>query len=159
MSSDAESLKRLVEVWVGAGFSWLDLHRNPSFVPTVAPQLLDTITDREEDRARVLVDAPYWLQFSRPFGVGLEVEEILPWTESRDGVGRRVISPLRYRLWWQDRMTAEGAETGGMTEALEQVAWEDGRWRLVRIWSPEKGQRNRDEIDQARRAFRQFLAR
>jgi len=159
VATDALSLQRLVEAWVFAGHSGLELQRNPSFVPTVSPELLGTITSREEDRALVLADAPYWLLFSRPFGVGLEVQELLPWSESRDGVGRRVISPLRYRLWWQDRMTAEGAEAGGTTEALEQVAWEDGAWRLVRIWSPEKGRRNRDEIDQARHAFRQFMAR
>jgi hypothetical protein len=70
-----------------------------------------------------------------------------------------VISPLRYRLTWQDRMAAEGATVSEAAGSLERVVWEDGTWRLPRIWSEEQSRRNRDEIDQGRSALRQATRR
>jgi hypothetical protein len=90
--------------------------------------------------------------------VGLEVE-ILPWVESNDAEGRCVISPLRYRLGWQDRMTAVDSQYDSSTCSLERVVREDGTWRLARIWREEESRQNREDLERARRVLREAAGR
>jgi hypothetical protein len=135
MEPDSSGLCRdltlLIEPWVVARLPQdTRLVRDPASV-VVPDSVRRTITSREPWSGRAIEDARLFLALPAFFGVMMEVllEENIT-VEEIDG--RPQISPLRFRVEWATDMS--GAATDHYDGEFATVAFEDGAWRLIKLF-------------------------
>lgn len=130
-------------------FSFARAHELAEPVP-IPPELLSTITKHEPYRTQALADAGLWLAMVKPFGLGLEVRVDARPTVRAEPPWQQVVTPLPFRTTVADRMDPWSQQVSETPDEWDRVAYEDGEWKVVAIWSDARRQEHAKQVGQLR---------